>query len=183
MSKPGPQPESTRTLKPHDTINDGDAIGVLLSNRPDRVWLDRDDYDRILAAHGHRAWTWVKASRYVRVRPSKTENVPVARLVLESDGTGFVHFTDGDRLNLRRKNLSVQPHREQYRVLKARPPSGRRSRIKEKVKEPGRGPMSLPRSFPEASTPLPLGSAFKVPERSPIPVVQAVKRVPRSSFL
>lgn len=51
------------------------------------------------------------------LRPSKAENVPVARLVPEGDGLGFVHFADGDRLNRRCKNLPVQPHR----VLKARP--------------------------------------------------------------
>ncbi|MFY9294994.1 MAG: hypothetical protein WAP03_30575 [Methylorubrum rhodinum] len=172
MGKPGPKPGSTLILKRHDTITEGDAIGVLLSNRPDRVWLDRADYERIVAAYGHRAWTWVKAARYVRIRPAPTENVPAARLVLESDGTGFIHFADGDRLNLRRKNLSVQPHREQYRVLKARPPGGWGRRLKGKVKKP----VGVPRPFPEALAPLPQVSAFKLPERPPITVVCAVKR-------
>lgn len=176
MAKPGPKPGSALTLKAHNTITEGDTIGVLLSNRPDRVWLDRADYERIVAAHGHRAWTWVKDARYVRVRPAPTENVPVARLVLESDGSGFVHFTDGDRLNLRRKNLSVQPHREQYRVLKLRPPGGWGRRIKEAVKEPGRGLANQSRPPLEAAPQQAPAPAFKLPDRLPIPVVLTVKR-------
>lgn len=180
MGKPGPKPGSTLTLKPHDTITEGGAIGVLLSNRPERVWLDRADYDRIVTAHGHRAWSWVEASRYVRIRPTKSENEPVARLVLESDGTGFIHFSDGDRLNLRRRNLSVQPHRERYRVLKARPPGGWGRRLKGKVKEIGKAPVGPPKSFPKAPASLPQVSALRLPKRPHIRVVQAVKRAPRS---
>lgn len=164
-------------LPPHDTITEGDTIGVLLSNRPDRVWLDRADYDRIVAMHQHRAWTWVKALRYVRVRPAKGKDVPVARLVLESDGTGFVHFADSDRLNLRRRSLSVQPHREQYRVLKARPPGGWGRRSKGNVKEAGKAPVGPLKPFPKAPAPLPPRPACKLPERPTIPVVEAVKRV------
>lgn len=122
-AKPGPKPGSSRSLPPHDTITEGATIGVLLSNRPDRVWLDRADYARLITAYGTRAWVWVNTARYVRVRPSASEDVPVARAVLESDGGGFVHYADGDRLNLRRENLSIQPQRERGRILK-RPVKG-----------------------------------------------------------
>ena len=177
VGKPGPKLGSTLNLKPHDTITVGDAIGVLLSNRPDRVWLDRADYDRIVAAHGHRAWNWVKAARYVRIRPSKCEDVPLARLVLESDGSGFIHFGDNDRLNLRRTNLTVLPYREQGRVMRAAPPGGWGRRLKGKVKEAGKKPLGEPRPFPEVPAPLLPRPAFKLPERPPIPIVRAVKRV------
>lgn len=116
--KPGPKPGASRAFRPHDTITEGAAIGVLLSNRTERVWLDRADYDRIVAAYGTRGWVWVSTARYVRLRPSPCEDVPVARLVLESDGSGFVRYSDGDRLNLRRENLSIQAQRERGCVLK-----------------------------------------------------------------
>lgn len=172
MDKPGRKPGSSQALPPHDTITEGEAIGVLLSNRPARVWLDRADYDRIVATYGTRAWAWVEATRYVRIRPSRAEDVPVARLVLESEGSGYVHFGDGDRLNLRRKNVSIQSYREQGRVMKVRPTGNWGTRPKEAVK----APLRQPRLIPRAPAPLPPKPASKLPERPPITVVQAVKR-------
>jgi hypothetical protein len=120
MARFGPKPGSIKTLPPHDTIEARDgAIGVLLSNRPERVWVDRADYERIVARFRTRKWTWVEATHYVRLRTSQTKDVPVARLVLDSDAKGRVWFADGDRLNLRRSNLSVKPHKGARR-----PPKG-----------------------------------------------------------
>lgn len=150
MDKPGRKPGSSQALPPHDTITEGDAIGVLLSNRPARVWLDRADYDRIVAAYGTRAWAWVEATRYVRLRPSRTEDVPVARLVLENDGSGYVHFEDGDRLNLRRKNVSIQRHREQGRVVR-RPVKGTFGRQKQAPAKGSGETIGRPRPFPAAT--------------------------------
>lgn len=150
MGKPGRKPGYSQALPSHDTITEGDAIGVLLSNRPARVWLDRVDYDRIVAAYGTRAWAWVEATRYVRIRPSRTENLPVARLVLESDGNGYVHFGDGDRLNLRRRNLSIQRHKEQGRAAR-RPLKGLLSQQKQASEKSGGDAVGKPRPFPAAA--------------------------------
>lgn len=94
------------------------------------------------------------------LRPSKAENVPVARLVPEGDGLGFVHFADGDRLNRRCKNLSVQPHR----VLKARP-NGAGGRAEEEA-------FGRVQTFSEAPAPLPAETTFILPDRPPIPEVK-----------
>ncbi|ACK84883.1 hypothetical protein Mchl_4084 [Methylorubrum extorquens CM4] len=150
MGEPGRKLGSPQALPPHDTITEGDAIGVLLSNRPARVWLDRADYERIIAAYGTRAWAWVEAARYVCIRPSRTENSPVARLVLENDGSGFVYFVDGDRLNLRRKNLSIQRHREQGRVVR-RPAKGLFGRQKPAPEKSSSDVVGRPRPFPAAA--------------------------------
>ena len=93
------------TPRPHDIIHEGDGVGVLLSNGPDRVWLDRDDYVRVVQ-DGERNFAWVVVDQYVRT-VSGSKNVPLARLVLESDGTGYVNYREGDRLNLRRTNLRI----------------------------------------------------------------------------
>jgi hypothetical protein len=168
MGKPGRKPGSSQALPPHDTITEGDAIGVLLSNRPARVWLDRADYDRIVAAYGTRAWAWVETTRYVRIRPSRTENVPVARLVLESEGSGFVHFGDGDRLNLRRRNLSIQRHREQGRVVR-RPAKGVFGRQKQVVEKSSSDVVGRPRPFPAAA---PIVRPPANPVRRAVPTVK-----------
>lgn len=149
-------------------MTEGDAIGVLLSNRPARVWLDRADYDRIVAAYGTRAWAWVEPTRYVRIRPSRSENVPVARLVLESDGSGFVHFEDGDRLNLRRKNLSIQRHREQGRVVR-RPAKGLFGRQKRASEKSSSDVVGRSRPFPAAA---PIARPPANPVRMAVPTVK-----------
>src|SRR4051795_8100199 len=107
MARFGPKPGWTKPLPPHDIIEAPDgAIGVMLSNRPERVWLDRADYDRIVARFRTRKWAWIEATSYVRLRASPTKDFPVARLVLDSDAKGRVWFADADRLNMRRSNLS-----------------------------------------------------------------------------
>lgn len=45
-------------LPPHNTITEGDTIGVRLSNRPERVWLLTEDCQRLITMLGHRAWSW-----------------------------------------------------------------------------------------------------------------------------
>lgn len=168
MGKPGRKPGSSQALPPHDTITEGGAIGVLLSNRPARVWLDRADYDRIVAAYGTRAWAWVEATRYVRIRPSRTEDVPVARLVLENEGRGYVHFGDGDRLNLRRRNLSIQRHREQGRVVR-RPAKGLFGRKKPAPEKSSGDVVGRPRPFPAAA---PIVRLPASPVRMAVPAVK-----------
>lgn len=90
-----------------DAITEGDAVGVLLSNRPARVWVDQADFDRIVKAHGNRTWAWVQAAKYVKLKVDQTVSVPVARLVV-GEGGRFIRYADGDRLNLRRANLTVE---------------------------------------------------------------------------
>lgn len=96
----------------HDTITEGDTVGVLLSNRPERAWLRQEDYERIVQAHGFKAWCWVDRERAVCVKPAAGKRVSVARLVLECGRGGYVHYSgDGDRLNLRREALSIEAYR------------------------------------------------------------------------
>lgn len=171
MGEPGRKPGSSQALPPHDTITEGDAIGVLLSNRPARVWLDRADYDRIVASYGTRAWAWVEATRYVRIRPSRTENLPVARLVLENDGSGFVHFGDSDRLNLRRNNLSIQRNREQGRVVR-RPATGLFGRQKQAPEKSSSDVVGRPRPFPAA---VPIVRPPATPVQMAVPTVKRHK--------
>ena len=168
MGKPGRKPGSSQALPPHDTVIEGGAIGVLLSNRPARVWLDRADYDRIVAAYGTRAWAWVEATRYVRIRPSRTEDVPVARLVLESEGSGYVHFGDGDRLNLRRRNLSIQRRKEQGRLVR-RPVKGLFKRQVLAPEKTSRDAVGRPRPFPTAA---PVVRSPATPVRMAVPTVK-----------
>lgn len=107
MARKGPQPGTVQNRKPHDTITEGNAVGVLLSNRPSRVWVHREDFTRIVQAHGNRTWAWVEAKQYVKLKVDQVVSVPVARLVVGGGGR-FIRYADGDRLNLRRENLSTQ---------------------------------------------------------------------------
>lgn len=119
-SKPGP------VLKrpPHDIITEGVAVGVLLSNRPARAWIDRADFERIVKTHGNRGWLWVEAARYVKLRTYEGADVPIARLVV-GDAGHFIRYADGDRLNLRRKNLSTEePVRPGAGVKREKPKEG-----------------------------------------------------------
>lgn len=107
MARMGPKPGTVYKLPPHDIITEGIAVGVLLSNRPARVWIDRTDFDRIVKAHGNRSWSWIEATRYVSLKVDQKRSVPIARLVVGS-GDRFIRYADGDRLNLRRENLSTE---------------------------------------------------------------------------
>lgn len=132
-----------RALKPHDTLTEGDAIGVLMSNHPERVWLYRDDYDRIVRQHGQRSWTWYATGRVARLVLPGGKMPSIARLVLENDGSGFVHYCDDDRLNLRRDRLSVKALKHLRNSWKRReqreaslPPKVRRMVLPHRVESP-----------------------------------------------
>ena len=122
MGLRGPKPGTVQKRAPHDTITDGKgAVGVLLSNRPWRCWVDQVTFDRIVEKHGHRSWSWIEAAQYVRIRPDGRTGVPLARLIV-GEGGRFIRFKDGDRLNLRRTNLKVEePVRPGGRVKQATP--------------------------------------------------------------
>ena len=101
-----------RTLTPngrcHDTIIEGDTVGVLMSNCPVRAWVERADYERIVAAYGTTRWHWNGRRGSVSIlllNPRRLINV--ARLVAGGEAKGFVQYGDDNRLNLRRANLSV----------------------------------------------------------------------------
>lgn len=107
MARMGPKPGTVQKRPPHDTVTEGGAVGVLLSNRPARVWVDQADFIRIVKAHGNRTWAWVEAAQYVKLKVDQTVSVSVARLVV-GEGGRFIRYADGDRLNLRRANLNAQ---------------------------------------------------------------------------
>lgn len=64
----GPKPGTVQKRPRHDIITKGDAVGVLLSNRPARVWVDQTDFVRIVKANGNRTWAWVEAAQYVKLK-------------------------------------------------------------------------------------------------------------------
>lgn len=90
-------------MRTGEVAEDGDAVGVMLSNRPDRVWLLREDYERIIGLYGLRAWAWSPRARYVRLQPAGGADLSIARLVANKEGK--IAYRDGDRINLRRENL------------------------------------------------------------------------------
>lgn len=107
MARRGPKPGTIIPRPPHDIITQGGAVGVLLSNRPWRCWVDQADFTGIIEKHGNRSWSWIEAAQYVRIRPDGRTGVPLARLIV-GEGGRFIRFKDGDRLNLRRANLKVE---------------------------------------------------------------------------
>jgi hypothetical protein len=124
MTRMGPKPGTVYKRPPHDIITERGAVGVLLSNRPARVWVDQAHFDRIVKAHGNRAWAWIEASRYVKLNVGHIASVSVARLVV-GEGGYFVRYHDGDRLNLRRANLSTEePVRPSASVKREKPKEG-----------------------------------------------------------
>ena len=140
MTRMGPKPGTVYNLPPHDIITEGGAVGVLLSNRPGRVWIDRADFDRIVKAHGNRSWSWIEATRYVSLKVDQKRSVSIARLVVGNDDR-FIRYADGDRLNLRRENLSTEkPVRPGARVKRGTPKQGASRASSAKVRPPGRSP-------------------------------------------
>ena len=107
MGLRGPKPGTIIPRPPHDIITQGGAVGVLLSNRPARVWVDLVDFTGIVEKYGNRSWSWIEAAQYVRLRPDGRTGMPLARLIVGEKGR-FIRFKDGDRLNLRRANLRVE---------------------------------------------------------------------------
>ena len=94
--------------------------------------------------------------------------MPVARLVLESEGSGYVHFGDGDRLNLRRKNLSLQRHKEQGRAVR-RPTKGLFKRQGLAPQKTNSDAVARPRPFPAAA---PIVRSRLAPVRMAVPTVK-----------
>jgi len=88
------------------------VVGVKLSNRPDRCWLYQRDYDAIVAEFGQCSWFMNsngQGSDYVRLKDRTIgNNRNVARLVFGSPFRTHIRYRDGDRLNLRSRNLEMQ---------------------------------------------------------------------------
>lgn len=174
MGLRGPQPGTVQKRPPHDTIMDGKgAVGVLLSNRPWRVWIDLADFTGIVEKHGNRSWSWIEAARYVRIRPDGRTGVPLARLVV-GEGGRFIRFKDGDRLNLRRANLKVEEAvRPGGRVKQATPKSDEPVKRKPTVRKVARSVTEKP-PMPTPVLPPPPAKAT-IPKQG-VQVVGTVKR-------
>lgn len=89
------------------------VVGVPLSNRPGRhVWLYEADYETITNDHGNASWFLNdngKGHLYVRMKSrDRGNNVMVARLVVSDPKAQVIRYRDGDRLNLRSRNLDVR---------------------------------------------------------------------------
>ena len=193
MAKRGPKPWSTYTLKPHDTITEGGAIGVLVSkNPPKRAWVDCEVYDRIVALHGTRAWMWCETTRrYVRLRTSTGKEVVLARLVLENTDKGRLKFADGDLMNHRRTNLSLTPPVGERcvpeRVVRPRkevaPKLPRERRPPRKPREKLRNDLETQVSLPIPVLPKPPPALRPMPKWEPVPSFFATKVQPNSAVV
>lgn len=102
----------------HSRDDDGCAVvGVPISNRPHlTAWLYATDYERITSAHAAASWLVNDngdGRLYVRLKDrERRNNVMVSRLVLDDPTISIIRYRDGDRLNLRSRNLdAVKPNR------------------------------------------------------------------------
>ena len=89
------------------------VVGVKLTNRPVRAWVNRADFDAVVRAIGVTPWfshRTGKGREYVRVSPApKCGPVTVARLIVGVERGRWVCLKDRDHLNLRATNLDVRP--------------------------------------------------------------------------
>lgn len=174
-----------RNLKPHDTVTEGDAVGVLLANRPDRVWVDQIDYQRIVGEFGTKQWGWEDQGQRVYVRGHIKTNLSVPRLVLQADGQGFVQYRDGDRLNLRRANLWIGLHKMSAgdKFFVGEPPSSEGLRRVKRTHYRSSGPPTVRQVAPPparpVSAPLVAPQAARTVTRKPVVVTPAVRRSTR----
>lgn len=100
---------------PHSLVHATDArgrqiVGVRLTNADAPAWLDRADYERIVADFGTPTWRLTpngKGQFYVRFKQPGRNNhsVSVARLVAGDFERTGVRYRDGDPLNLCGRNL------------------------------------------------------------------------------
>lgn len=102
-------------MKPHDLAhatdpNGREVVGVRLSNSPERAWLYRADYERIIHRYGTVSWRLTpngNGRTYVRFKQLglNARNVSVAREVAGDFVRTGVRYIDGNPLNLRNANL------------------------------------------------------------------------------
>lgn len=181
----GLKPGTTLNLRPHDIITEGGAVGVLLSNRPTRVWVDQADFDSIVKTYGNRVWAWIELGRFVKLYTGPGSYVSVARLVVGPGGY-FIRYADGDRLNLRRANLSTEEaarscKKPRQKTLKQG--LAHAARVRKALKAAPPQPVFAPQEktvpaveMPTASvpsSPLPANALFA---KQSLPVVATVKR-------
>ena len=101
--------------------DDRAAVGVPISNRPGTyAWLYAADYDVILNDYGTTPWFVNdngKGRLYVRlVSSDRRANVMVSRVVVNDPNVTVIRYRDGDRLNLRSRNLDAVRPAPQRRV-------------------------------------------------------------------
>jgi hypothetical protein len=98
----------------HSRDDDGrPVVGVPLSNRPGRLaWLYETDYAAIVADFGSTPWFLNDnggGNSYVRLWSRDRQGpLTVARLVVSDPEARSIRYRDGDRLNLRSRNLDVR---------------------------------------------------------------------------
>lgn len=90
------------------TLHDGSRIGEVPLRGADAVTLDEADLDRIHSLGISMAW-FRNGGGYVRAQAPARLGIPnlvtVARIIMGPLPDMVVKYRDGDRLNLRRKNL------------------------------------------------------------------------------
>lgn len=87
------------------------VVGVSVAQGTRTVWLDAADYDAVVREVGEASWFLghnERGTAYVRVRnPDTGLKEAVARIITGRVRCTSVGYADGDRLNLRRKNLLI----------------------------------------------------------------------------
>lgn len=86
------------------------VIGVYVNNAQKHTWLHKDDYERIIAQVGMRAWTMLhngQSREYVcvQISASKKHCLYITRLIVGDIQGMSVRFKDGNILNLRSSSL------------------------------------------------------------------------------
>jgi hypothetical protein len=107
---------SKQPRQPRTTREGGKTITLIpLAGSPDPARLFAEDFEAIKAAGVSDQWfldSDGKGHGYVRARrrdpASKAHNIAVARLIMQPEPGEKVCYLDGNRLNLRRDNLTLE---------------------------------------------------------------------------
>jgi hypothetical protein len=107
---------SKQPRQPRTTRQGGKPITLVpLAGSPDPAALFPEDFDAIKAAGFSDQWfldSDGKGHGYVRVwrggTAPKAKNIAVARLIMQPESGEKVCYLDGNRLNLRRDNLTLE---------------------------------------------------------------------------
>lgn len=89
-----------------------DIVLVPLANHSEPAKLLKDDFERLTSMGLTTSWTFNndgKGHSYVRTHAPGSNLITVARAVADVGRGRCIHYRDGNRLNLRRDNLTSSP--------------------------------------------------------------------------
>lgn len=89
-----------------------DIVRIPLANHPEPAKLLKDDFERLTSMGLTTAWTLNSNGQghsYVRCAAPGRNLITVARAICDVGRGRRIHYRDGNRLNLRRDNLTSSP--------------------------------------------------------------------------